>query len=1119
MRKFKLFPCRALEARGIKVVIMTFTMVVFTMAFAQAQEYSQSKKGEKRQQFSSQFMDSHTIQRIDRNSLDFTANRKSISLGNTDALNGPTLANRDYQPMATVSCDQQPELTANSGYPNFHQYIYADNLEVDANVNFHLDTFEILFLLLPGANVNNIFLTFYEDNNGNGPGVEIPVSLDIDNISAGIVVANFGLGKDLWYVEVALATPIEFSGGATGATYWAGARITNNGEASPVGTNSIGTSQTFYVNPGSSWIKSTDGFSTPPQDLWYSFYGQCEEVILNECTTANAGTIVNDQMAVCPNAEFTVAVTGATEGFDGLVGQWQVNIVDPNDEGSWISLNGITASSATLLYPGVGDGFDESYFRYVLTCTVSNISDVSNVLHITMNMGVECNYCVPILNCTDGDVITNVSFGDINNTTTCSPNGYGDYTHLSTTVMAGVLNYMSVTVGDGYDYESVSVWIDFNNNGDFEEEEFFFLGTGSGSTVSNMILIPEDVANGDYRMRVRVAAASGALATWDLSCDEGQAWGETEDYTISVVGRRYTYQGGVWSPHDPSGIATAQDEIHVYDGIASLTADTDIKRILIVYDATLEIHNVLNLYDWIGIDGELIFVSNENGNGELGFVAENASINGDVTVQRYMSENRAYRMVSSPVNSYFKNIKETWQEGATCNTDNPNHGYGIHITGTRNDQDNGFDGTITGNPSMFTVNHETQEFVSIPNTFGYLEVGDTHLLFVRGDRGIDLSNNQSSGVATIRSKGSLHLGEHTQTFPAPNHQPTESNGFVMIGNPYQSSVDMNSVLTSSNTINMNTNHYYMYDPTLGTHGAYVTVDLPSGANISDSAANQYLQPGQAVQVALTAVASSSITFSESDKAPGMGSFTTTNATSNRLFSDNMLTVQLYTAENFTNGGPTHDSFGIIFSDNFENAITAEDAIKPMNFYENLGIDHDGTYLSIERRAMPESEEVYSLYSAGYSYVDYTLKINIDGLADTFFYLDDSFTGTSTLLEGGETVYSFSVDANDEFSISTDRFSIRTEARLGVENTDMLSGIRLFPNPLNNTTFYIHAPKLNGEQVEVNIADMTGRQIFNNRLDCQDNRIAVSLNDSLTIGVYLVTVKFAGEENTYRLVKQ
>ncbi|SMC88656.1 T9SS-dependent choice-of-anchor J family protein [Moheibacter sediminis] len=145
-------------------------------------------------------------------------------------------------------------------------------------------------------------------------------------------------------------------------------------------------------------------------------------------------------------------------------------------------------------------------------------------------------YCEPVLDCTDNDVITNVTFAGINNTTTCSPNGFGDYTDQIAEVETDSTNPIAVTVGNGWAFESVSVWIDYDNSGTFDENEFTYVGTGSAGVVSGNIAIPSDVEEGAYRMRVRVAAVGAVSATWDMSCDEDQGFGETEDYTVNITG-------------------------------------------------------------------------------------------------------------------------------------------------------------------------------------------------------------------------------------------------------------------------------------------------------------------------------------------------------------------------------------------------------------------------------------------------------------------------------------------------------------------------------------------------------------------------------------------------------
>ncbi|SHK11689.1 T9SS type A sorting domain-containing protein, partial [Aequorivita viscosa] len=403
-----------------------------------------------------------------------------------------------------------------------------------------------------------------------------------------------------------------------------------------------------------------------------------------------------------------------------------------------------------------------------------------------------------------------------------------------------------------------------------------------------------------------------------------------------------------------------------------------------------------------------------------------------------------------------------------------------------------------------------QQFEAINNTnINTLNAGEAYLLFVRGDRSIDLTNNLASNNTVIRATGSLTAGNYVQNF-----NTGAQGAFAMFGNPYQSTININSVF--ANSTNIDVSKYYVYDPSLGDFGAYVTVSLPAGTNTSNSAANQYLQPGQGGQFATLNSGASSIIFNEADKTPGF--HTTTNIDDNRLTTHNMLTVQLYTSENLNNGGPVHDSFGIIFDAEFSNHITADDAVKPWNFKENLGIDNNSTFLSIEKRAMPLAAEVYNLFSNGYTHNNYSLKFKIDGLEDVSFYLDDNYTGSSTLVENSEFTYSFSVNT-DELSTATNRFSIRVASRLGLEDNDDFTGIHLFPNPTKGNIFYIHSPQLNGKQVEISIADLTGREIYNKNLDCTDNMITISGNNSWSPGVYLVTLKHEGEKKTYKLVME
>lgn len=277
------------------------------------------------------------------------------------------------------------------------------------------------------------------------------------------------------------------------------------------------------------WLTPADEFG-PCNESDIS-YGEVHDYTVNileltGCTDADPGTPEETEIDICAGYPFTISVNGASSAAEGLTRQWESTLAG---EDNWQPIEGATS---TTLQMSEGISQDTDY-RYRVHCESEGEAHYSEVISVTMLPDSEC-FCIPSLDCTDGDMITNVTFGDINNDSGCSPNGYGDYTDMEAFVAAGDTYPISVTVGDGWSSESVSVWIDYNGNGSFEEDEFIYLGTGSAETLTGNITIPQDVANGTYRMRVRVVAAGETSATPDMACDEEQFYGETEDYTVQV---------------------------------------------------------------------------------------------------------------------------------------------------------------------------------------------------------------------------------------------------------------------------------------------------------------------------------------------------------------------------------------------------------------------------------------------------------------------------------------------------------------------------------------------------------------------------------------------------------
>lgn len=167
-------------------------------------------------------------------------------------------------------------------------------------------------------------------------------------------------------------------------------------------------------------------------------------------------------------------------------------------------------------------------------------------------MHAQLQYCTPVFQYgADSNAIANVTFGSIHNS---SPTGsgsapaYEDFISQSTDLQAGISYPISVKGPSSTFPSDVVVFIDFNQNGNFDDAgEYFYIGRlGAANpfnafTVHNSILIPANAANGATRMRVlkntNVSAYSDPNASNSISsaCSLLRA-GQTEDYTVNIIG-------------------------------------------------------------------------------------------------------------------------------------------------------------------------------------------------------------------------------------------------------------------------------------------------------------------------------------------------------------------------------------------------------------------------------------------------------------------------------------------------------------------------------------------------------------------------------------------------------
>ncbi len=422
-------------------------------------------------------------------------------------------------------------------------------------------------------------------------------------------------------------------------------------------------------------------------------------------------------------------------------------------------------------------------------------------------------------------------------------------------------------------------------------------------------------------------------------------------------------------------------------------------------------------------------------------VTNTGSISGNVTVERYIpAGKRGFRFLTPGVTTA-STIKANWQEGATSSTANPVANYGTHITGSTVDQTNGFDGTVSGNPSLFQFDNATQAWnAGIANTNATsLAAGNAYRILIRGNRTFDLTTTSATNTATtLRATGTLVTGTVTMnstgvaaTAGMPLLSPAVS-GYSLIGNPYASPVSWASVQGSSTDL---TGYYYIWDPTLGTRGAYVSCFTDGTKSNPSSNVTTDIQPGQAifVQNISTLTTGPSLVFHETDKT-----FSNTDVFRTQTGSSN-LSAQLYLTSNVAINN-AQDAVTAVFNSNFSNAVNDDDASKLVNQDENIAIQRGNSLMSIERRNLPVSPSDTMQFKVWQmTQNSYTLRVtasNFDAGMDA--YLQDSYTGNETLLNlNGATDINFTTTAVAA-TMAADRFRIvfRASSTLPVTITNL-----------------------------------------------------------------------------------
>ena len=185
-----------------------------------------------------------------------------------------------------------------------------------------------------------------------------------------------------------------------------------------------------------------------------------------------------------------------------------------------------TQANPTHIYTTAG-----TYTVKLKTCNSFGCDSITKSITINPGNPPSPALCTPVaMSACCGIGIYNVTFNTINNSSGASTEGYKDFTCTqSTTVLSGHTYSISVTTGSSY-YETVEVWIDFNNNGLWDSNELVFSSMDIFTNHTGSITIPTTaILNTPLRMRVGDDENSYTLT----GCSTPYA-GQYEDYTIII---------------------------------------------------------------------------------------------------------------------------------------------------------------------------------------------------------------------------------------------------------------------------------------------------------------------------------------------------------------------------------------------------------------------------------------------------------------------------------------------------------------------------------------------------------------------------------------------------------
>ncbi|MGN6647508.1 MAG: beta strand repeat-containing protein [Cytophaga sp.] len=293
--------------------------------------------------------------------------------------------------------------------------------------------------------------------------------------------------------------------------------------------------------------------------------------------------------------------------------------------------------------------------------------------------------------------------------------------------------------------------------------------------------------------------------------------------------------------------------------------------------------------------------------------------------------------------------------------------------------------------------------------------------------------------------------DHTFALTGPVYPNTATGKFLLVANPYPSTIDWDNASGWTKT-NVG-NAIYYWDAPNNRAASYA-------AGIGTNGATGYIPPMQAVLVALTGSGgSSSVSINNNARIS-----TQNPAYFRTAAADAVIRIRVEGSEGIQN-----DETIVRFNEHATNNFDPEmDAAKLLNgdSVPSIYTTSDTDMYSINSYASPDAAPYIPVAVKLPADGKYTLTVSNDNPDIEYILLDKKLGIEQTIKEA----YSFTGEQTDD----EDRFELQLRTGTGVQGTNSTSGLAI--NSATGAGFYVQTQRYAGLEAEIEIMDVTGNRI-------------------------------------------